>query len=658
MLSGLKTNKGLGLVILFFFLALRFQAQATFNRGVNLTGWFQTSGATQIQFTKYTKRDFQNIKSLGCDVVRLPINLFYMTNGAPNYTIDPLLYDFLDNAVDWAEELNLYLILDNHTTDDLASKNANLETALLKVWSQMAAHYKDRSNYILYEVLNEPNGTITTATWGGLQQKAINTIRAVDTKHTIVVGAAGFNTYNELAALPAYSDTNLIYTFHFYDPFMFTHQGTTWTTPSMAPLANVPFPYNASTMPATPSSLVGTWVGSALANYKNDGTLAKVKSLIDIAATFKTNRNVKVYCGEFGAYIHNCPDADRTYWYGEVRKYLEQMGIPWTTWDYQGSFGLFTKGSSEMFDYNLNIPLVTVLGLTAPPQKTYTLRPDSVGFPVYTDYIGGQTLESSTASGAVINFYSNALPNNGKYCLAWSGAAQYGTVGFNFSPDKDLSKLKSQNYALSLLVRGNSPGAKFDLRFTDTKVSAADHPWRMNFTMDETTAKWDGKWHKVYIPLSQFREGGAWDGSWYNASGLFDWKAIDRFDVVAEQTSLAGKAFWFDNIQIVNQDTAQVYENATFTDVRDVYSDENTVRVFPNPVFDQATINYALSAAGYVDISLYNLSGQKVESVVNAFQTAGKFAQQWTRNPRIKQGVYICRVTISGKESQSKIILL
>jgi endoglucanase len=67
-----------------------------FNRGVNLTEWFQVNSAQQIQFSKYTKQDFENIQSLGCDVVRLPINLHYMTNGAPDYTLDPIFLNFLD----------------------------------------------------------------------------------------------------------------------------------------------------------------------------------------------------------------------------------------------------------------------------------------------------------------------------------------------------------------------------------------------------------------------------------------------------------------------------------------------------------------------------------------------------------------------------------
>src|SRR6187401_582034 len=76
-------------------------AQVPFSKGANLTNWFQASSARQIQFTKFTKKDFQRIKSLGCDVIRLPINLHSMTSGAPGYTPDPLFLEFLDEAVTW-----------------------------------------------------------------------------------------------------------------------------------------------------------------------------------------------------------------------------------------------------------------------------------------------------------------------------------------------------------------------------------------------------------------------------------------------------------------------------------------------------------------------------------------------------------------------------
>jgi endoglucanase len=80
-------------------------------------------------------------------------------------------------------------------------------------------------------------------------------------------GPSGYNSYSELKNMPVYTDANLIYTFHFYDPFMFTHQGASWTS-GLQDVANVPFPYDAARMPAVPASAKGTWVENSLNNYK------------------------------------------------------------------------------------------------------------------------------------------------------------------------------------------------------------------------------------------------------------------------------------------------------------------------------------------------------------------------------------------------------
>lgn len=531
-------------------------SQVPFNRGVNLTNWFHTENAHQIQFKRFTKQDFINIKSLGCDVIRLPMHLHYYTNGAPDYIIDPLFFDFLDQAVSWAEDLQIYILLDNHLPiDPSINTDLNVGTILNKVWTQMAQHYKDRSGYIIYEVFNEPHG-ITTQQWGTIQQGVIDAIRVIDTKHTIIVGGSDYNRYNELKNLPVYSDTNLIYTFHFYDPFLFTHQGASWTNPSMEPLAGVPFPYDVDSMPECPDELKGSWIESVLNNYSQDGTVEKVKELIDIAVEFKNSRNVPIFCGEFGVYIPNSPRQDRLNWYDTVRTYLENKEIAWTIWDYTGGFGLFEKGSFEMFDYDLNVPLLQALDFNVPEQKVYVLKSDSVGFMIYFDYIGQQIYYTGQPSNDVgtIDFYSIDKPNNGKYCIYWTDAVQYNTIGFDFKPDKDFSKLLNEDYAIDFFMRGNSPDSKFkfDIRFIDTKtIQPDDHHWRIRYTIDKSVAPLDRYWHHVRIPLKDFTEHGSWDNNtWYNPEGKFDWTAIDRFEIVAEYSAMTSQEIWFDDIRI------------------------------------------------------------------------------------------------------------
>ncbi len=524
-----------------------------FHRGVNLTNWLQADNARTIQFSKYTKQDLANIKSLGGDVIRLPINLHFMTDGAPHYTIDPLFFYFLDQIVDWSEELKIHLILDNHTFDVDASTDPNVDKVLLPVWSQMAEHYKSRSTYLYYEILNEPHG-IDDARWMEIQRQVINAIRAIDGVHTIVVTGAGWGSYNNLKALGRYRDDNLIYSFHFYDPFMFTHQGASWTNPSMVPLAGVPFPYGAAAMPACPESLKGTWIESSLKAYATDGTAAHVRQLLDIATEFQNTMHVPIFCGEFGVYRPNSNAGQRVAWYKLVREYFAEKGIPWTMWDYQGGFGLFQAGTSELFEHDLNVPLAEALGLTAPAQTPYVVTPDSVGFALYGDGAGLGVLNTSWVTQGTLDFYDGTQPQEGTYCIYAAGLPRYAAIGFDFRPNKDMTLLVKGDSALDLWVRGVAPsGSKIEVRFVDTKTSdAADHPWRMGAAIDQTLAPWDGSWHHVRIPLKNFKDRGSWDDGWYNPRGAFDWSAVDRCEIVSEYHDFVGMQFWFDSLRVTD----------------------------------------------------------------------------------------------------------
>lgn len=656
----MKKNLILALFLLF---VLTSQAQAPFHRGVNLTGWFQTSDAGLIQFRKFTIRDFAEIKSLGCDVIRLPINLHDMTSGAPDYLIDPILFSMLDSAVTWAETLQIYLIIDNHSFDPSVNTSPEIGQVLTRVWPQIALRYKDRSEFIYYEILNEPHG-ISNQLWGSIQQQTIDAIRAVDTKHTIVVGPSGYNSYNDLAQMPVYADTNLIYTFHFYDPFLFTHQGASWTSPSMESLAGVPFPYDAETMPACPPELQNTWIDDALGYYHTQGNAAYVHSLIDIALQFREARNVNIFCGEFGVYIPNSDNEDRVAWYNLVSEYFNQMNIPWTTWDYKGGFGLFEANTYEFFNHHLNIPLLQALGLNVPEQQEYTPFTDTTGFTIYDDYLGSGINESSYANFE-INYYSTHYPNNEEYCLYWSGGPQYSNIVLDFVPDKDLSQLHQSGYALDLMVRGNVSDIRFDIRFLDSKtLIPEDHPWRMRTTLSNSTAVWDKRWHHLHIPLSSFTEQGSWDNNtWIEPQGLFDWSAIDRFEIVAEYGSFDGKEVWFDNIRITNQDTATVIETGTLGWINPGFrKPEVTISAAPNPMSSSATLKFYLSEYNQASLSVYSAAGSLVKTLSLSGLSPGSHALEWDgRDHSGKEaapGLYICRFSEGSRQGYCKLLKL
>jgi endoglucanase len=621
-------------------------AQNAFNKGVNLTGWFAASNARSIAFTKFTKKDFQNIKSMGCDVVRLPIELHSMTSGSPDYIVDPIFYNYLDQVIDWTEELQMNLIIDNHTIPDAKSKT--VEIPLMKIWPQMANHYKGHSTLVFYEILNEPN-TLLASDWAKIQQNVVDTIRTIDTKHTIIVTGADWGGIAGLTALKKLSDPNLIYSFHFYDPFLFTHQGASWASPSMADLSGVPFPYDAARIPACPASLKGTWIESSLKNsYKTDGTAAKLKSTLDVAIRYATTNNVKIFCGELGVYNQNSPELDRIEWYKTVPTYLTEKSIPWTMWDYQGGFGIFNKGSNELFEYDINRKMAEGMGFTPPPFKQYVMRADSVPFDVYTDFPG----EGIIKGGSGDLFSSNEYEGN--YSILLTELAQYNNLEFKFIQAKDLSKLVNANYTVDFWVKSDSPGSNVVLRFLDTKTAdPKDHPWRRDVTLNSTMFPFDGQWHSVQIPLKKFLEAGSWDGSWFNSNNSFDWKAVDRFQIVAENMALTGKNFWFDNIRINGTPITGISENQNMNQFK--------AKAFPNPLTSETVIQYSLPASAQVEVCIFDLTGRKLQTLVNSHESEGIHQVRWTlgekKSPDMKQGIYLCRISSEGRNEVIKLVV-
>lgn len=343
-----------------------------FEIGVHFNQWFETSSTQQIDFNKYSKVDFVNLKKLGGNILRLPVNFQSFTSGAPDYKIDSVFFKYLDKAVSWAEEMNINIIIDNHTFYKDGSVYYTIEPQLSKIWDQVSLRYRNRSDLIMYEICNEPHD-VDDYVWGRIQQNIINVIRRNDSIHTIIVNPAGWSSYNNLKKLPEYNDPNLIYDFHFYDPMIFTHQSASFVTPKTTNLKNVPFPYDQARMPAFPDDLKGTWFETSFKNYQEESRIERLKSLIDIAVDFRETRKVRIYCGELGVHIPGAPPEDRVLWYQTICSYLKEKNIPFTIWDYKDVFGIFdisvVNPGRRWFPDDLNLRLIKAIGFEDPTIK-------------------------------------------------------------------------------------------------------------------------------------------------------------------------------------------------------------------------------------------------------------------------------------------------
>jgi len=521
-----------------------------FSKGFNFSEWFESNNAGGISFTRYTEQDFIDIKSLGADVIRLPIKMHGMTGGAPNYTLDPLLVKFLNIAVDWAEKHEIYIIIDNHSFDPILPTSTDIDKILIPVWEQMARLFKDRGRYVIYEILNEPHG-ISDARWGEIQGKAVEAIRRIDRKHSIIVGGTDYNSIKKLAEIPKYSDANLIYTFHFYDPHIFTHQGAGWGEPSLASLKGLPFPYVREKTPKVPANLRGTWVEDSIARYSYESAPSTLYARLNRVVTFSKERDVPVFCGEFGVYIPNSPKEDRVTWYKFVSDALDKRNISRASWDYYGGFGIYNSNRGS-FNHDLNVEVVRAMGYNPPAQIARTEQALNNGFVIYDDYPNNKYVSSGYWGDNTDFSLYDSNTAQGEYAIRWGNMSRYDVFYFDIDNSiKDFSLIVNGGFYLEFKARTQSP-VSFDVRFLNSETAV---PWRIRYMINEGMLPPDGKWHTIKIPLAQMSEHGAWIGAtqkWLSPEGKFSWKDIQRLEFVSEYADMKGVYIWFDDIKISN----------------------------------------------------------------------------------------------------------
>jgi hypothetical protein len=398
---GVALSLRLALLVLAMLVAGMGHARAfEVKRAVNIAQWFtwpryEVSGAG-IAWPPYKEvprppnaAELAALHKAGFDTVRLPVDPapFMVFKGERRDAV----YAMLSEAIERIQAAGLKVIVDLHPNSrhkvwGQTAINAGVEAPAFVSFSSMIEDMaRNLTRFspagVALELVNEPRLKCSGADqrlWEQMLKSLIANARAGNANITLIVTGSCISTPDGLIALDPkeFSDNNLIYTFHYYEPFTFTHQGAKFIPWPDKYLDGVPWPADRRPI-SEPLGLLA----------KNMQTMSDLNEVERAAAFLGARNNLKkfytsgagpalieqrfaevadwaaghgvepkrVLVGEFGVLRHeaHAPGArcaDRARWLSDVRSAAERHGFGWAYFNYDGPFSLLIDDDTRTLD--------------------------------------------------------------------------------------------------------------------------------------------------------------------------------------------------------------------------------------------------------------------------------------------------------------------
>ena len=281
-------------------------------RGVNILGYDPIWKSFEKR--RFKEEHFKLIHEGGFQSVRINLHALQLLKVKNGYKLGDAWLNTLDWAVKNALANHLMVILDLHNYTDIAKDPLGYKPRFLAYWKQIAAHFRDAPDSVLFEILNEPNGKLTPRLWNEFLVEALAIIRAANPVRTVVIGPPFWNGIDHLheLVLPE-EDRNIIVTVHYYEPMEFTHQGAPWEKET--------------------AHLSGVEWGSVKEKERVETDFAKVQQ-------WSLAHHRPILLGEFGAY-DKAPMESRARYTACIARTAESLGWAWTYWQFDDDFILY-----------------------------------------------------------------------------------------------------------------------------------------------------------------------------------------------------------------------------------------------------------------------------------------------------------------------------
>jgi endoglucanase len=319
---------------------------SSLNKGYNLTNWLEQA---KLEAYEFDETYMSYLSEAGFKGLRLPIDLdLYIEDragyfaGEAEFSSEPLLFDILDNFDQWTRAAGLSLTIDYHQYDASFDMEDPLYVdAVIRLWTEVAAHFADNPREdLFYEIMNEPElaggvSAVSNTEWTAFAEQIIDGIRSADTAHVILFGDVEWNGIAPLIEREPFDDDRMAYVFHFYEPFVFTHQGAGWS--NMSSTHDIPYPYSPDRW-SEHSADFGfgpaqeEWQFSQLESYYRIGNKSWIRNQIVEAKRWAVKNDVPLVCNEFGVFDRTARKEDIVNYYTDFTDIMEELEIPWQIW--------------------------------------------------------------------------------------------------------------------------------------------------------------------------------------------------------------------------------------------------------------------------------------------------------------------------------------
>lgn len=327
--------------------------------GVNLGGWLsQTNDTTHEHYNNFiTEEDIAYIASLGLDHVRVPID--YMVIEEEDGNIKEEGYGYIDNCIKWCKKHGLNMIIDLHKTfgysfDPLDKTDKTiffydkaLQERFFKLWQTIAQRYKGESSHVAFELLNEIVEPEVADSWNKIAITTIDKIHEITPDSWVIFGGTMYNNVLCIPELAETDDKKVVYTFHSYEPLIFTHQGAYWVA-NMPSDFRVKYPEKLDILRKYSDMLSKPLVNAIYKEDLPEMSPDYFEMLFTPALETAKKRNIPLYCGEYGV-IDLADDESKINWATDISSVFNKYNIGRAYWNYkEKDFGIINISNEDI----------------------------------------------------------------------------------------------------------------------------------------------------------------------------------------------------------------------------------------------------------------------------------------------------------------------